>query len=80
MGVDMAAAVGARTAVEAVGSVVARMSLAAAGTGVGATGTVEAGIMLVLAGMGVTGMAIGGKAGVAGVTVVTAADGELAPR
>jgi len=81
MGVDMAAAVGARTAVEAVGWVVARMSLAAAGTGVGATRTVEAGIMLVLAGMGVTGTAVTGMARVvAGIMGVTAAVGELAPR
>lgn len=58
MGVDMAAAVGAHTAV------VAR-------------------IMLVLAGMGVvvTGMPVTGMAGaVAGIMVVTAAVGELAPR
>ena len=76
----MAAAVAARTAVEVVGAAVARTSLAAAGTAVAVIGMVEAGIMLVLAGMGVTGMAIGGMAGVPGVTVVTAADGELAPR
>ena len=49
MGADIAAAVEARTAVGAVGPVVAPMSLAAPGTGVVATGTVEAGIMLVLA-------------------------------
>ena len=68
MGLDMAAAVGARTAVGAVGPVVAPMSLAA-GTGVAATGTVEAGIMLALAGMAVA---------VTGMAAVAA--GELAPR
>jgi len=81
MGADIAAAVGARTAVGAVGPVVARMSLAAAGTGVAATGTLGAGIMLVLAGMGVTGTAVTGMAGVvAGIMVATVAAGELAPQ
>jgi len=72
----MAAAVGARTAVGAVGPVVAPMSLAA-GTGVAATGTVGAGIMLALAGMGVTGTAVTGMAGVSAGMVATVAAGEL---
>ena len=81
MGVDMAAAVPARTAVEVVGAAVARISLAAAGTGVVATGTVGAGIMLVLAGKGVTGTAVTGMAGVvAGIMVAMVVAGELAPQ
>ena len=77
----MEEAVGARTPAEAIGVVVAPMSLAAAGTGVAATGTVGAGIMLALAGMGVTGTAVTGMAGVVGgIMVVTVAVGELAPR
>ena len=83
MGVDMAAAVGARTAVGVVGPVVAPMSLAVAGTGVAATGTAGAGIMLALAGIAVavTGTAVTGMVGVAaGIVVATAAAGELAPR
>jgi hypothetical protein len=83
MGVDMAAAMGARAAVEAVGAAVARMSLAADGTGVVATGTVAAGIMLVLAGMAVavTGTVVTGMVGVvAGIIVVMVLVGELAPR
>jgi hypothetical protein len=78
MGVDMAAA--ARTAVGAVGPVVDRMSLAAAGTRLAATGTVGAGIMLVLAGTGVTGTPVAGMVGVVAGIMVTAAAGELAPR
>ena len=70
----------ARMAVQVLGAVVARMSLAA-GAGAVAIGMVEAGIMLVLAGMGVTGMAVTGMAAVAaGIMVVTVAAGELAPR
>jgi len=83
MAADMAAAVGVRTAVVAVGTVVARMSLAAAGTVVVVTGTAGAGIALLVAGMGVvvTGTAVAGMAGVvAGITVVAVAVGELAPR
>ena len=78
----MASAVAVRMAGQVVGAAVARMSLAA-GTGVVATGTVEAGIMLALAGMAVavTGTAATGMAAVAaGIMVVTAAAGELAPR
>jgi len=83
MGVDMAAAVAARMAVQVVGAVVARMSLAAAGMAVVATGTVGAGVMLALVGMAaaVIGTAVVGMVGVAaGIMVVTVAAGELAPR
>ena len=78
----MASAVAVRMAGQVVGAAMARMSLVA-GTGVVATGTVEAGIMLALAGMAVavTGTAATGMAAVAaGIMVVAAAAGELAPR